>query len=370
MDQAASAAPRHALQYDGRISELYRIFLVNVLLTIITLGIFRFWAITRYRRYLWAHMRFQNERFEYAGRGLELFLGMLMAIGILIGMSIAAAFLAFICRLIHPALAVVPTFGVYVFIFVLMGAARFSAQRYRLSRTLWCGIRGGMEGSALAYGWRSFLYTLLLPFTLFQTLPWMQVRLAERRINASRFGSVSFAFQGRASALYGTYLVTFLSVVLLYVLTVGGLWHVFAPLVAPLIRLAGQDPRVALALQGVIWIVFFVMLAMGLIASLLTCWYLASLSRHILSNTTFATLQLGSLITGRRRFGLMLGNLLITIFTLGLGLPIVTHRTARFLADNVLVTGTLDGAALQQSTLAMPRTGEGMLQMLDHGAML
>ncbi len=56
MDQVTDAQPRQALQYDGRLGELYRIFLVNLLLTIITLGIYRFWAITRWRRYFWSRM--------------------------------------------------------------------------------------------------------------------------------------------------------------------------------------------------------------------------------------------------------------------------------------------------------------------------
>ena len=89
MDQATALLPRQALEYDGRIGELYGIFVVNLLLTIITIGIYRFWAITRWRRYFWSHMTFQDERFEYTGRGGELFLGLLMAFGILIGLSIA-----------------------------------------------------------------------------------------------------------------------------------------------------------------------------------------------------------------------------------------------------------------------------------------
>ena len=41
----------------------------------------------------------------------------------------------------------------------------------------------------------------------------------------------------------------------------------------------------------------------------------------------------------------------------------------RFLASNLMVSGSSDVEALRQSTLAVPRTGEGMLQMLDQGSM-
>ena len=70
--QTGGAIPddaRTMLTYDGKISELFGIFLLNLLLTVVTLGIFRFWAITRIRRYLWSHMRFEDTRFTYTGKG-------------------------------------------------------------------------------------------------------------------------------------------------------------------------------------------------------------------------------------------------------------------------------------------------------------
>jgi uncharacterized membrane protein YjgN (DUF898 family) len=369
MDQTTATAPRHALQYDGSIGELYGIFLINLLLTIITLGIFRCWAITRYRRYLWSHMRFRNERFEYTGRGMDLFLGLLMAIGILFGLGLAAGLLAFLLGKLYPGLGVLPILALYVTIFILAFAARFSAQRYRLSRTVWCGIRGGMQGSALRYGVRSFLYALMLPFTLFQLVPWTQVRLAERRINASRFGSAAFAFRGRAARLYLPYLATLVGTLLLFALIAGVLWADLAPSIVPLLGADSKDPRLIHTIEHAMLLGFVGAILFGIGSALMSCWYWALLGRHIIGNTTLGPLSLGSLVTGRGLLWLVLGNALISLFTLGFGLPIVVHRSARFLARTLLVTGTLDEAALRQSSLAMPRTGEGMLQMLDHGSM-
>ena len=235
MDEGNDVARQQALRYDGRIGQLYRIFLVNLLLTVITIGIYRFWAIARWRRYFWSHMTFQGERFEYTGRGIEMFLGFLMAIGILIGLAFATGILSFLLGLIHHGLVVIPIVALYVAILILTFAARFSAQRYRLSRTLWCGIRGGMTGSALAYGVRSLLYTLLLPFTLFQLVPWMQLRLAERRINASRLGNAAFSFRGRARSVYLPFVATFIGMLLLFALVTAVVWGVIAPGIVPFI---------------------------------------------------------------------------------------------------------------------------------------
>lgn len=368
MDQTAAAAPGPALEYDGNIGELYGIFLINLLLTIVTLGIFRCWAITRYRRYLWSHMRFQNERFEYTGRGRDLFLGLLMAIGILLGLAIAAGLLSALLGRINQVLGALPIAALYVTILILAFAARFSAQRYRLSRTVWCGIRGGMQGSALRYGVRNLLYALMLPFTLFQLVPWMQVRLAERRINASQFGSLAFAFRGRAAQLYLPYLAVFVGTLLLFAVIAGVVWVGVAPSIMPLVGAGGKDPRLLAAIQHAMLLGFAGVILFGVGSSLISCWYWALLGRHIVGNTTLGPLRLSSIVTGPGLLWLMLGNALIALFTLGFGLPVVVHRSARFLARTVLVAGTLDEATLRQSALGVPRTGEGMLQMLDHGS--
>ena len=88
--------------YDGRLSELYAIFIPNLLLTIVTLGVYRFWAITRMRRYLWSRFVFLGERFEYTGTGGELFRGFLLAMLVLAALGLvrgaAAWALNRVCR--------------------------------------------------------------------------------------------------------------------------------------------------------------------------------------------------------------------------------------------------------------------------------
>jgi len=55
--------------YDGRLGDLYAIYLRHVVLMLLTLGWSRFWGRTRIRRYLWSHMSIFGDRFEYRGRG-------------------------------------------------------------------------------------------------------------------------------------------------------------------------------------------------------------------------------------------------------------------------------------------------------------
>ena len=59
----SSAAQR--LNHHGNGGELFIIFLINILLKVVTLGIYHFWAKTRVRRYLWSQTSFEDERFEH-----------------------------------------------------------------------------------------------------------------------------------------------------------------------------------------------------------------------------------------------------------------------------------------------------------------
>ena len=74
----ASATRREHLRHHGEVFDLFGIYMVNLLLTIVTLGIYRFWAKTRIRRYLWSHTEFLGDRFEYTGTGKELLIGFLI----------------------------------------------------------------------------------------------------------------------------------------------------------------------------------------------------------------------------------------------------------------------------------------------------
>ena len=375
MDQLTGrAAQGRALEYDGRVGELYGIFLMNLLWTILTLGIFRFWAITRYRRYFWSRTRFQGERFQYTGTGGELFVGYLLAGLMIFGAAVVAAIVGFILLQVSEVLLLIPVFGFYLFFAILAAGAIFSAQRYRLSRTLWCGIRGGMTGSVFAYGGRAIIYGLLALVTLFQTVPWAQIRLTERRINASSFGSMPFRFAGRARVVYPAYLLTLVLSLALAAVTAWLVWSAVGP---ALLAISIVDPRSGAsseqlaALQMVSLVVVAAVIVFSLLSAVLRCWYVALFERHVLGNTNFATLQLASTMSGTGLLGLVVGNLFIAVFTLGLGYPVLLHRNARFLARTVWCSGGLDPAELLQSTQASPRFGEGMYQQLDSsGGML
>jgi len=370
MDMQNQASP--LFEYDGKISQLYRIFLPNLLLTIITLGIYRFWAATKTRRYIWSRLSFQGERFEYTGTGGELLVGFLLAlvlVFVIILFGIVGS--AFVAHLIHHrGFALLGVLITYIVLLILAGGAHFSAQRYRLSRTQWRGIHGGMQGSAWVYGAWFVLYLLCTVFTLGQLAPWAMVRLVERAVNASSFGNARFNFHGQASKLYLVFLGTFVAVLVIFA-GVGTAGHgAFETLKLLNAQHAGYPVTLPAGATPVgIWrtiVAYYLLLIVGCL--LIGSFYAAFVTRHITSRSTLGgQLRFGSTITGSRLLLLRLTNVLIAIVTLGLGYPIVLHRSLRLMADTLTVNGGIDADALRQNTDHMPRTGEGMLNVLDHG---
>jgi uncharacterized membrane protein YjgN (DUF898 family) len=371
---AQIASLQQMLHYDGKLGDLYRIYLVNLLLTIVTLGIWRFWGITRLRRYVWSRTSMAGDRFEYDGTGLQLFLSFLLAGLVLVGMFIVAVLLSVLLHRYSPHLAVVPILLLELVILVLALGAPFSAQRYRLGHSLWRGIRGGMEGSAIHYGLRSLAYFLLAAVTLYQLLPWAALRLREQLISASFLGDLRLHARGRPGQLYLIFLATFVGVIVLGLAVAGTVWALDGAGLRAMMtvnaqgRGAAPNPEMGRLVRHAIYYVIGGYVAFFFGAALISCAYAAAFWRHLLAHTTAGTIQFGSAVAARDLFVLIGGNFLILIPTLGLGYPIVIQRNARFFTGNLLASSTPDPATLRQSDRPVPTLGEGMFQQLDAGA--
>jgi uncharacterized membrane protein YjgN (DUF898 family) len=133
----------HRLRYDGKLGTLFRQYLVGIVLTFLTLGIYRFWYKTHLRRYIASSFSLDGQRFEYTGKASELFRGFLVAAGILLLVSFGISF-AGEKSILNDILTVA-----FIYLFFV---GQYAAMRYRLSRTVWRGIRCRLRGSAFKYG--------------------------------------------------------------------------------------------------------------------------------------------------------------------------------------------------------------------------
>src|SRR3982751_2534338 len=193
MTQATAAGGHRAIRFTGNWREYLPIAATNALLIVCTLGVYRFWASARQRRYLWSRTHVIDDTLEWTGTGKEMFLGFLIVVAILAPFFLFIQFLfpALIARGKAEAAGGIVTLF-YIGLIYLGGFARFRALRYRLSRTWWRGIRGGSNEPGWNYGGEYLGRVALSLMTMWIAWPWAATRLWNGRWNQMSFGPLAF----------------------------------------------------------------------------------------------------------------------------------------------------------------------------------
>jgi uncharacterized membrane protein YjgN (DUF898 family) len=360
--------------YDGKLGELYAIYLRHLALMILTLGWSRFWGRTRLRRYLWNHFAILGDRFEYRGRGLELFIGFVLVLLILgCWAGLVWLFWHFVLqKRAMPGFGLMDLFylSVAFIAFPLAYVGQYAGLRYRLSRTRWRGIRGSLGGSAWTYGAMAALLTAANAMTVQLMTPLVSVNLARPRLSNAGIGTQRLEFAGRAGDIYGRYLGYYFLNILLWMVVFAGAATVIgiggAKFGIDLAKLSTLFAKPGLfTLLAIVIAVLVIYTLFGLLILPVRCWWQAYLFRYLVARTRAGGVLFATALTTRHMWGFMVVNYLILLLTLGLGWPWVMHRTLRLIADQLWIYGAPDGASIRQPADRGPNYGEGLLDMFD-----
>ena len=287
------------LSYDGKVSKLFLIWIKNLFFGILTLSIYRAWGKTNYRRYCYRSFTIDGDRPEYSGTGGELWIGMIKA-----NIIIVFLFMLFYIPLIifmgddpkpngmpghvqlYSNLLIIPA------IWVLMYLAHFSALRYRLTRTKWRGIRGSMHGKIWPYvGFRIkrfFINLITLGFTIGRT----DILDNNILLNQAYIGDTKFEYKANPKCLDRINLITLL-------------------LAIPTLFMSRS-------------------------------WYKAAKLNAKYNNLSIGNIKFSSNFGGWELMLFSLGNMLILIFTLLIGIPFVIHRIMRHFNAHLQISGVID----------------------------
>src|ERR1700687_3439199 len=154
--QAGIVAPAGgAVRFLGQAGAFWRLLGRGAVLLMLTLGIYRFWLTTDIRRYLWSNTEIADESFEYTGTARELLLGFLIAISVLVPLYAVFFLLTLALGEIWSSL------GLVVLTFLGQYAV-YRARRYRLTRTIYRGVRFHQTGSASRHAARGPFWWALL----------------------------------------------------------------------------------------------------------------------------------------------------------------------------------------------------------------
>ena len=343
----------------NRVSGLGWLSVKIFLLRLVTLGIYHFWGKTEVRRKIWSAVHLQQQPLEYTGLGKELFYGfviiflliLLPAYGVLIGIQLSLGD--------ENPITIAAQLVFFIVIMYLIGVAQYRARRYRLSRTHWRGIRGSMAGSPWQYGWTALWTLALVPLTLGWITPWRDIKLSRHLTDDTRFGTTPMAFKGGAKSLYGPYAILWLGMIVLYAGTGFLIYFLFGQelLEAAVI---GLPPRIVTILA-----IFLIIMIALILYGVISAWYRVRLWNYIAQSTHIDQARFHLSATPLSLVKLYLGNGLLALFTLGIAMPVVQARIARYFIQRLRLDGSIDFAQIAQSQEALSRTGEGLAEAFD-----
>jgi uncharacterized membrane protein YjgN (DUF898 family) len=187
--QAGVSAPAGIARFVGQGEVFWRLLVRGAVLLMFTLGIYRFWLTTDIRRYLWSSTEIAAESFEYTGTARELLIGFLIAIAVLVPLYAAFFLLALALGQIWTSL------GLVVLTFLGQYAV-YRARRYRLTRTIYRGVRFHQNGSAWRYSICAVFWWTLVVLSLGLAYPFAQSHLEHFKMRHTFFGNLPGRFEG------------------------------------------------------------------------------------------------------------------------------------------------------------------------------
>lgn len=191
--------------FTGSRWDLAGLMVRGFLLMVPTLGIYRFWQQTARRHFYWQNTVIAGEPLEYTGTAAQLLVGFLLALLLFVPIYIGL----FVLSTQPPAIFGIGYGVVLALLWFLGSYATYRGRGFRLSRTLWRGIRFNQKGNAWIYALRSFGWSLLMIVTLGLVFPWMAASLWRYRYRHTWYGDRNFTFEGKGGQLAGPYFLMY-----------------------------------------------------------------------------------------------------------------------------------------------------------------
>ncbi len=318
-------------EFKGDGMEYFKIWIVNVLLSILTLGIYSAWAKVRTNRYFYSNLYLDDSNFRYLAAPLTILKGRIIAIVAFIVYTIVSAIL--------------PILGVMMIVALLFAIPYFVNQSmaFNSRMTSYKNIQFRFSASY----WQAFMVIYIWPILGLLSFgilyPLALLKMHEYLVKNSSYGTTKFDF----NATYKEYGMIFL--VMIGVLLVVGL---------PMWGLIMMVPTLALISPIVIAVVYIGLILFAIVK--INNLYISSIS--LIDHRFEASLSIGSL-------GLvMLINLLLTIVTLGLYLPAAKVRMTKYFSSHIVMhaTDSLDNfAAAEKENISA--LGEEFGEVFDFG---
>ena len=368
--QQATSQP---FQVTGTGGEYFRIWIVNLILSILTLGIYSAWAKVRTNRYFYGNTQIDNTGFEYHAKPLAILKGRLFAVALLLVYVLAsqllpAAGVAFMLVLLLATPWIIwksmqfnarvtsfrnVRFGFYgslkeVYRYLLVIPMLPLAVAALAGLAMWLVTGSADPGMYVGLGALAFVVTYLL-------VPFIQRAFTGYYIDNHRYGQGLLQADLSTRKYYLIYLALLGWSLLIFaaIAVSASMAMAFSGFNLMAMASTAEGELQMSALAPLIVVTVFMYVAFLIAGVWIKAYLKARIRNHVYSNIQLDNIaRLESTITTGRLFRFYLVNILLMICTLGLAWPWIKVRTARLMAmtTQAHVTGSLDQyVSLQQS---------------------
>lgn len=379
---------QHRVQFHGKAGEYFAIWLVNALLTVITLGIYSAWATVRRRRYFYGNTEINGDRFDYHADPIQILKGRLLVI--------AGIVLFYIVLAMSPTLGTILALAFAALIPIIV----IRNWRYDAIMSSYRGIRFNYHCQTGRAYWVLLLCPILLLLAFYAVLAVamfigmqsdspiiitllvlalvvpgfaavngiMKMMQLDFYVNNLFFGKTAFKAELTKAAFIKFALISLLIFVPFLIAALSFMGSFIFTLYQIIMMGADSDTIAMMLLSNVFNMVM--MFVVALLGVLVSSSYLVVAQRNYLFNQTSLNggVKLHSSMQTMSYMGLLITNSLITIFSLGWAAPVAEIRHARYIANATAVEGDLALLHVQaHQDTANSALAEEAVQALDLG---
>ena len=356
--QQSTPAPELLLEFRGSAREYFRIWIVNLCLTLLTFGIFSAWAKVRRKRYLYSSTTIDGTPFQYLGQPIPILKGRLIAAAAFllyyVSMNIFTSLIPFI---LGAAVVAAP--------WILVRSSAFSS-RYSAFRNMTFHFDGGYLDAAKVLYMRGLIPAILIAIyiaTLFNwpgimifagvvilflifLFPWWIRGIKNFVLSHTSYGGKNGVFSATGGEVFGIY---FVAAMIFFGVSV------FSSVATLTLKAAKAE--------GAAYVTTLLMAAAYLMSLSYTKSHYGNL---VWNNTRLAPIRFQSVLSCTGLLKLYLINSLGIICSLGLLIPWAVMRTMKYRADHMKVFRDGGLAEFQGSDMtAVAALGAETLDLFD-----
>ncbi len=313
-----SQVKQYPFTFTGSANEYFAIWIINILLSIITLGIYSAWAKVRNKQYFYRNTIVADSSFEYSANPINILKGRIIAV-LILGLYILTVS-------VFPAFTIVFIIIFYLlFPLFILKSLQFNA-RYSSYRNINFKFNGTLIDSYYYF----LLYYLFAVVTLGLALPYVISKQYKFIINNNNYGETNFNFSAKAIDFYKIYFPILISTLpMIGFFIYGSIIGAFEPGVAQSPTQEIQSLYLAFGVSYIVFLLSYVFII---------AYIRAKLFNLIFNKTNLSNIQFKSSVKTLSILGIMISNGIVSALTMGLMIPWAKIRFAKYYTSNLILT--------------------------------